>query len=220
MFRKGEKNMKNETKTMNTTTAGGINQSVRYVTVTAILAAVAFVLQCFEIAIPIMPGFIKFDFSDLPALLGSFALGPVCGVMICLVKNLLHLTFSNSMFVGELSNFILGAAFAAIAGIFYRKQKTKKMALIGGIVGAVAMGIISVISNNFIVYPAYYDVMKVMSYEAILNSYKAIVPSMKTLFQCLICFNLPFTIVKGLIAVAISMLIYKPLSPILKGKQD
>ena len=208
--------MNNETRTVNTTT-GGMNQSVRYVTVTAILAAVAFVLQCFEISIPIMPGFVKFDFSDLPALLGSFALGPVCGVMICLIKNLLHLTFSNSMFVGELSNFILGAVFAAIAGIFYRKKKTKKMALIGGLTGAVAMGLISVISNNFVVYPVYYNVMPK---EVILGAYQAILPSMRTIFQSLVCFNLPFTIVKGLIAVAISMLIYKPLSPILKGKQE
>ena len=88
---------------------GGMNTKVRYITVTAMLSAVAFVLMYLEIAIPIMPSFIKFDFSDLPALLGSFALGPVCGVLICLIKNVLHLAFSNSMFVGELSNFILGA---------------------------------------------------------------------------------------------------------------
>ena len=79
------------------------------------------------------------------------------------------------------------------------------------------MGLISVISNNFVVYPVYYNVMPK---EVILGAYQAILPSMKTIFQCLVCFNLPFTIVKGLIAVAISMLIYKPLSPILKGKQE
>ena len=62
---------------------GGMNTKVRYITVTAMLSAVAFVLMYLEIAIPIMPSFIKFDFSDLPALLGSFALGPVCGVLIC-----------------------------------------------------------------------------------------------------------------------------------------
>lgn len=105
---------------------GGMNTKVRYITVTAMLSAVAFVLMYLEIAIPIMPSFIKFDFSDLPALLGSFALGPVCGVLICLIKNVLHLAFSNSMFVGELSNFILGAVFVAIAGNIYKHKKTKK----------------------------------------------------------------------------------------------
>lgn len=208
--------MNNETQTVTTGTRG-MSRSVRYVTVTAMLAAVSFILQYIEISIPIMPAFIKFDFSDLPALLGSFAMGPVCGVLICLVKNVLHLAFSNSMFVGELSNFILGSVFVAVAGAIYKKKKTKTGALVGGIIGALVMGAISLVSNYYLVYPVYY---KVMPQEVILNMYQAILPSMKTIFQSLVCFNLPFTIVKGLIAVAICMLIYKPLSPILKGKQD
>lgn len=205
--------MNNETKAA--TTTKGMSKNARYITVTAMLAAVAFILQYIEISIPVMPGFIKFDFSDLPALIGSFALGPVCGILICLVKNVLHLAFSNSMFVGELSNFILGAVFVAIAGIIYRKKKTKTGALVGGIMGAAVMGLISIVSNYFFVYPVYYQVA--IPEEAILDAYQAIIPSMNSIIQCLICFNLPFTIVKGLISVAISMLIYKPLSPILKG---
>lgn len=205
--------MNNETKAA--TTTRGMSKNARYITVTAMMAAVAFILQYIEISIPVMPGFIKFDFSDLPALIGSFAMGPVCGVLICLIKNILHLAFSNSMFVGELSNFILGAVFVATAGIIYRKKKTKTGALVGGIIGAAVMGLISIVSNYFFVYPVYYQVA--MPEEAILNAYQAIIPSMDSIIQCLICFNLPFTIVKGIIAVAISMLIYKPLSPILKG---
>ena len=129
---------------------GGMNTKVRYITVTAMLSAVAFVLMYLEIAIPIMPSFIKFDFSDLPALLGSFALGPVCGVLICLIKNVLHLAFSNSMFVGELSNFILGAVFVAIAGNIYKHKKTKKSAVVSGLVAALVMGIVSVFSLSLI----------------------------------------------------------------------
>lgn len=208
--------MNNETQAVNTTNRGMI-KSVRYITVTAMLAAVSFILQYIEISIPIMPSFIKFDFSDLPALLGSFAMGPVCGVLICLVKNVLHLAFSNSMFVGELSNFILGSVFVAVAGLIYKNKKTKTGALVGGIVGALVMGAFSLVSNWFLVYPVYY---KVMPKEVILGAYQAILPSMKSIFQSLVCFNLPFTIVKGLIAVAIAMVIYKPLSLILKGKQD
>ena len=162
---------------------GGMNTKVRYITVTAMLSAVAFVLMYLEIAIPIMPSFIKFDFSDLPALLGSFALGPVCGV---------------------------------IAGNIYKHKKTKKSAVVSGLVAALVMGIVSVFSNYFVVYPVYYKAG--MAEEAILQMYQAIAPSMKSVLQCLICFNLPFTIVKGLIAVVICMLIYKPLSPVLKGR--
>ena len=195
-----------------------MNSKARFLTVTAMLGAISFVLMYFEFPIPIMPAFIKFDFSDLPALIGTFAYGPVCGVIICLIKNLLHLMDSNSMLVGELSNFILGAAFVIPAGLIYQFKKTKKSALIGGITGAVFMGVFCVFSNYFIVYPVYYQVA--MPQEAILGMYQAILPSMKSILQSLLVFNLPFTVVKGLISVAITMLVYKPLSPILKGRYN
>ena len=95
---------------------------------TAMLSAVAFVLQYIEISIPIMPAFIKFDFSDLPALIGAFAYGPVAGIMIEFIKNLIHCAFSQSATVGELSNFILGAVFAGTAGLVYKCKKNKKTA--------------------------------------------------------------------------------------------
>lgn len=107
-------------------------------------------------------------------------------------------------------NFILGAVFVAIAGNIYKHKKTKKSAVVSGLVAALVMGIVSVFSNYFVVYPVYYKAG--MAEEAILQMYQAIAPSMKSVLQCLICFNLPFTIVKGLIAVVICMLIYKPLS--------
>lgn len=80
--------------------------NVRTIAVTGMLSAVAVVLMYLEIPIPIMPGFIKFDFSDLPALLGAYALGPVAGIIICFIKNVVHLAASQSMLVGELSNFL------------------------------------------------------------------------------------------------------------------
>ena len=190
--------------------------STRYLTGTAMLSALAFILMYLEVSIPIMPPFIKFDFSDLPTLVGTFAYGPVYGVIICLVKNLLHLAFSHSMLVGELSNFMLGAVFALTAGIIYKRKKTKTSALAGGVIGAAAMGIFSIFSNYFIVYPVYYKAL--MPEEVVLGMYQAILPSMDSIMESLLVFNLPFTIVKGLISVAITMLVYKPLSPILKGR--
>mgnify|MGYP000855087124 CR=1 FL=1 len=97
--------------------------NVRTIAVTGMLSAVAVVLMYLEIPIPIMPGLIKFDFSDLPALLGAYALGPVAGIIICLIKNVVHLAASQSMLVGELSNFILGSVFVFTAGIVYKKKK-------------------------------------------------------------------------------------------------
>ena len=181
------------------------------------LTAAAVILQYIEISIPIMPGFIKLDFSDLPALLGAFAYGPLAGIIIELLKNLIHMAVSQSGFVGELSNFILGAAFAGTAGFIYKKKRSRLGAFLGGIVGALVMAAVSIPSNFFIIYPLYYSVLGFPE-EAVLGMYQALLPSVKSIFEALLIFNLPFTFVKGLISVAVSMLIYKPLSPLLKGK--
>lgn len=186
------------------------------IAVTGMLAGVAVVLMYLEFPIPIMPSFIKFDFSDLPALLGAYALGPVAGVVICFIKNLIHLAVSQSMLIGELSNFILGSVFVLIAGMIYKHKKSKTAALWGGVAGAVAMGVFSIASNYFVVYPIYYKVA--IPEQVILSLYQAIFPSVQNILMCLVYFNMPFTIVKGLISVAISMVIYKPLSPLLKGE--
>lgn len=190
--------------------------NARFIAGTAMLSAVAFILQYIEIAIPIMPAFIKFDFSDLPALIGAFAYGPLAGVLIELIKNLIHCAFSQSATVGELSNFILGAIFVGTAGFIYKNKKNKTTALIGGVVGSVVMGLVCIPSNYFVVYPVYYAAG--FAEEAVLGMYQLILPGVKNILQCLFVFNLPFTIVKGLISTAITMLIYKHLSPILKGK--
>ena len=197
-----------ETKTSKTSSA-------RYIAVTGILAAVAWVLQLIEFPVPVLsPAFIKFDFSDLPALLGAFALGPLCGVLIELVKNILHSLVSQSFGVGEISNFILGAVFTATAGLVYKKNKTKKGAILGSVLGALVMAVVSVPSNYFIVYPFYYNFMPE---ETVLAAYQAILPSVKSILQALLVFNVPFTFIKGMLDVLVTMLIYKPLSPILKG---
>ena len=190
-------------------------------TVAAMLSAVAFILMFIEFPIPMLiPAFIKMEFSDLPALLGAFALGPVYGVIISFMKNLLHIVIkgTSTACVGELSNFILGAIFSAVAGYIYKHHKSRKTAIIGAVAGAVAMGVLSVPSNYFVVYPAYVQFYH-MPLEAILGMYQAILPSADSLIKCLIIFNLPFTLVKGLLDAVLCMLIYKPLSPILHGRR-
>jgi riboflavin transporter FmnP len=223
--KKRRKNMNNTTS--NTTTAvtpqRSLRYTARYVTVTAMLSAVAYILMLFDFAIPIVPSFIKLDLSDLPELIGAFAMGPMCGVLICLIKNLFHLIVTTTGGVGEFSNFILGAAFVLPAGLIYKHKKTRKSALLGAILGAVFMGIFSIFSNYFIVYPVYYQIFA--PEEIIVGVYDEIASTIfhthvNGILQCLVFFNLPFTIVKGLISVAITMLIYKPLSPILKGRDN
>ncbi len=200
--------------TNNPRTAKQSVMTARYLTVTAMLSAIAFILMFLDFSVPIMPSFVKMDLSELPALIGAFAMGPACGVMVCMIKNLLHLFMTSTGGVGELSNFVLGAAFVLPAGLLYKRKKTKKNAIIGSLIGAVCMAAISFPSNLFVIYPIY---EKFMPIETIVASYQAIVPSVKSLWQCLLCFNVPFNFVKALFSVAITMLIYKKISPILKG---
>ncbi len=181
------------------------------------LTAAAIVLQYLEIPIPFIPSFIKLDFSDLPELIGAFAYGPLAGIFIALVKNIIHLAVSQSGYIGELSNFILGAVFSGAAGLIYKKHKTMKGALVGGTVGAVIMALVSFPSNLYIVYPFYYNFMPK---EVVLQAYQAIVPSMTSIEQSLLVFNVPFTFIKGILCVVICMLIYKPLSPVLHGRKQ
>jgi riboflavin transporter FmnP len=164
-----------------------------------------------------MPSFIKMDLSDLPALIGSFAYGPTAGVVISALKNILHLITKGTSTggVGEISNFLLASFFVFPAGLIYKLNKAKEGALIGSLVGAVSMAVLSIFSNYFLVYPVYTNFMPM---EAIIGAYQAINPKVQNLWQALIMFNMPFTFVKGMLSVIVCMLVYKPLSPILKGK--
>ena len=190
--------------------------NIKSVAVVAIMGAIGFILMVLEFPMPfLIPPFIKFDFSELPAIITAFALGPIQGIIVCLIKNLLHLFVTTSAGVGELSNFILGAIFVGIAGIIYRYKKTRLGALIGSIAGALLMAVISVVSNYFVVYPAYVTLYG-MPMEAIIGMYKALLPASDTLLKSLLIFNLPFTFAKGMIDALICFVVYKKLSPILK----
>ncbi len=190
------------------------NGNIRKLTVTAMLAAMSSVLMFFSFSVPFMPSFIKMDFSELPALIASFAIGPLSGAAVCLVKNLVNLFFTTTGGIGELSNFLLGVFFVVPAGIIYKIKKDRLGAFIGSIVGAAAMAGLSVASNYFIVYPIY---TKFMPLEAIIEAYQAIFSGVTSLLDCLIIFNMPYTFLKGLCSVAITFLIYKHISPIIKG---
>ena len=168
-----------------------------------------------DFAIPhIIPNFVKMDFSELPALLASFALGPVAGVLVCLVKNLFHLIGTTTGGVGELANFLIGACFVFTAGMIYKYKKTRLGAVIAAIVGSILMGLTSYPINLFITYPFYYNFLPK---EVIISMYQVLLPSVDSIEKSLIIFNTPFTILKGLLNAILTFLIYKPLSPIIKG---
>ena len=142
--------------------------NVRKLTGTAMLGAVAAVLMYLEFPIPIMPSFVKLDVSELPALLAAYAYGPLSGIAVCLIKNLIKLPSTSTAAVGELFNFVMGALFVGVAGFVYKRSKTRRSALIGARAGALVMAVVSVPYNYFIVYPAYV-VMYHLPLEAIIG---------------------------------------------------
>ena len=193
------------------------NSNVRKLVVCAVLSAVSSVLMLVvEFSVPFMPSFIKMDFADIPVLVASFALGPVWGMLVCLIRNIINLATSYSMEIGELANFIISASFVVTAGCFYKFNKTRKIAAVGSVVGSVISGIISFPVNYFITYPFYSKLL--MDIETILEAYKKISGFDLNLTECLLYFNLPFTVLKCLVITAVTMIIYKRISPIIKGK--
>ena len=183
------------------------------IAVTAILSAVATVLMFISFPIPfLIPPFVKMDFSELPALLAAFSMGPLSGVMVCLVKNLINLLFTTTSGVGELCNFLLGVCFVIPAGWIYKVRRTRSGALLASGVGAVAMAVLSVPVNYFISYPFYTSFMPL---DTIIGMYQELLPSVDGLLGCLLIFNMPFTLLMGVLDVALAFLIYKPLSPLL-----
>lgn len=194
-----------------------MNEKTRRLTFTAMFGAIASVLMVLEFPLPfLIPTFVKMDFSELPALIAGFAYGPVSGIAVCLIKNIVKLIIgSHTSGVGELCNFLLGVCFILPSSLIYKKIKTRKGALIGAAAGAVLMAVFSLPINYFISYPIY---MQFLPLEAIISSYQEIIPGVNGLISCLIIFNMPFTLIKGIIDTILCFIIYKRISPVLHKK--
>lgn len=200
---------------MATKTVQSTRFNTRKIAMTAVMAAAASVLMFISFKLPFMPSFISLDFSELPALLAAFTMGPLSGMAVCLVKNLVNLTQSMTGGVGELSNFIIGSAFVIPAGLIYRRRRSFGGAAAGALLGAALMAVLGLFSNYYIVYPIYTNIM---SMEAILGMYRAINPGIENLWQALLVFNVPFTFCKGLISAVVTLAVYKKLEPVINGR--
>ena len=190
--------------------------NVRVMVVTAMLSAVSFLLAFLEIPMPLSPSFAMMDLSDLPALIGSFALGPITGVIIELIKNGLQMFSTNTGGIGELANFFMGASFVFTAGIIYKRRKTKKTALVACILAIVVMAVVAGLLNYFVLLPMYSVFMPL---EQVIAAFSEIIPFIKTKLDVILFSAIPANIIKGLIISVFTMLIYKGVSPILKGEK-
>lgn len=184
----------------------------------AIMSAVAAILMMpmLEIPAPFMPPYIKFDFSDFPALFTGVAAGPLWGVLVCLIKNLIHIPMGSTGGIGEIANFAIGAIYVLVASLIHLKMKKRLGIVIGGIAGSFAMAAFAYPVNYFIVYPAYIRLYFGGSVDGVISTYKNILPWIDSLPLALLIFNTPFNFVKGLILTLIAFIAYLPLEPLLK----
>ena len=188
--------------------------NIRTVTMTALLSAMAYILAFVEFPVPLSPSFAKMDLSDFPALIGAFAFGPASGLLIELVKNALQLLTTSTGGIGEIANFLMGASYAATAGLIYKRRKTKKTAHLACIAASLVMGITAALTNYFILLPLFEVFMPL---EQLIASFGAFLPFIHTKLDIVLLNALPFNILKGLVISGLTMLSYKRLTPILKG---
>ena len=187
--------------------------STQKMTRIALMAAAASVL--FLIEIPIV-AFYKLDLSNLPVLLGTFSMGSVAGLAILGIKSLLGLLHSTTAGVGELADFIMGAALLLPAGLVYRRRKTKKGALLGMLAGTAAMTAVGCLTNLYLLLP-FYQTVYGMPMDSIIAMGAAVIPAVDSVEKLILFITAPFNILKGGVLSAITYLIYKHLSPFLHG---
>ena len=188
--------------------------SVRTISMTAMLSAVAYLLAFVEFPVPLSPSFARMDLSDFPALIGAFAFGPLSGLLIELVKNALQLLTTSTGGIGEIANFLMGAAYVVTAGFIYKRHKTKKTALLACITASFVMGAAAALANYFILLPLFESFMPL---DQLITSFAEFLPFIRTKLDVVLFNAFPFNLLKGLVIGGVTMLIYKKLTPVLKG---
>lgn len=187
-------------------------------TMIAMLGAICCILMYFDFPLPFMPPFMSFDLAGLVELVGGFAMGPIQAVCIIVLKILLKLATqgTTSAFTGELQNFILSCAYVLPPVILYHRNKTRKTAVIGMVIGSFLCGIIAIFTNLYIIIPFYMALMgQGMGY--FVEMCTEVNPAIQNVITFAILGVLPFNLIKCGINSFGAMVLYKRLSPILHG---
>lgn len=204
----------------NTETAVLYNQrtNIRNMAAAAMLGAVAMILMLFEIPLWFAPSFYELDLSEVPVLIGTFALGPLYGALIELIKILLKIVIkgTSTAFVGDIANYVVGCALVIPAGMIYKRKKTKKYAVLGMALGTLLMTVVGCVVNAYVLLPVYGKAFG-MPIEALVGMGTAVNPAIKGLGTFVLLAVAPFNLLKGAVVSIITLLLYKYVSPILKG---
>lgn len=201
----------------------GINEkflSTRKLAMIGMFSAVATILMLIEVPLPFAPPFYKLDLSELPIMVGAFAFGPAAGVVMEFVKILLNLLLNGTttVFVGELANFVVGCSLIIPASAIYTFFRKKKGATIGLIVGTIVLTVFGTAFNAIYLLPAFSELYGTPM-ENLLAMGEQVNPFVKTgdIVSFVVACVAPMNVIKGTVVSVITLLIYKPLSPILKS---
>ena len=214
MYQKRREKMSTNTETLSNRST---KISVSMIAKVGMLGAIAVVLMLFEIPLPFAPAFYEIDFSEVPVLVGCFAMGPVAGVLIEFIKIAMNFVINGTITagVGEIANFILGCAFVVPAGIIYKKKRSKKNAITGMLTGTVLMTVLGCFLNAFILLPAYGKAFG-MPIQSLVEMGTAVNPAVTSLTTFVVFAVAPFNLLKGVLVSLIVLLIYKKISPVFR----
>ncbi|HOO60887.1 MAG TPA: ECF transporter S component [Bacillota bacterium] len=190
---------------------------LRYLAITGILAAMSAVLMYIEIPLPLMPPFLKYDLSDIPALFAAFVCGPIYGIIVELIKNLIHLPGSGSAYVGEIANFIAGSVFVLTSSLVFRRKKTFGMAILSLVISTVAFTIVTSFMNYYFILDAYEKLFH-LDMKTIIGIVDKANPwvEIKSKEMVIMAAFVPFNLFKAISVSIVSMLAYVPLRKFLE----
>ncbi|MGC4018865.1 MAG: ECF transporter S component [Muricomes sp.] len=192
---------------------------IRTIAQISMLSAIAVILMLFEIPLPFAPAFYEIDFSEVPVLVGCFVMGPLAGAVIELVKILLNFVVNGTITagVGEVANFLIGCSLCVPAGLIYKRNKTRKGAIIGMAAGTVFMTLVGCILNAYILLPVYAAAFG-MPINALVEMGTAVNSGITSLSTFVLFAVAPFNLLKGILVSLIVFLIYKKISPVFRMK--
>lgn len=176
-------------------------KTTKKITMVGMLGALASAVMFFEINIPFIPPFLKFDFSDIPAIIGAAIFSPAVGVLVLLIKNIIYLMFSSTGGVGQIANFVIGCAYVLPIAILWNKKRP--LAVVCGIL---FMTITAMLMNYYVLIPLY---AKLMPIEQILQMCASVNHRIDSVFDIIIFGVAPFNILKGTVNLCISAAVLK-----------
>lgn len=190
-------------------------RDVKNLTKVAVLGVIAFFIMAFEFPLPFFASFLKIDFSDVPALLAGFALGPWAGAGVEVLKNILHAIFKNqTAFIGEAANLLTGILFVVPASYVYWMNKNRNTAIIGMLLGTIVMAVGMSLANYFVFIPLYQKVLNIPM-DVIVSLGTKANPKVVDLKTLIVYSILPFNVLKGLMLSLVTLIIYKKISVLL-----